>query len=818
MRSQEVSDIIARCRQLYAAGDTKAYDVEKKKLDKFIFMSTMMPNKGKSGNNPEGAWRLQAAAKLNGLVMHDFDKLSKQGLTWKEVYDAIPQHWFDEDARFSVKLAHVTVGGDGLRLVTVADPRLNIEENQAAVALALQSALGKPLKQDSSVCNADRTSFAVKESDILFINDNIFNYENPEYDRAYGDLYRNGHHRKKTPPPSPPLEGRGVSAGQGNPTPPSQGGAGGESLPSQGAAGGESSYHGVTLQTIVDEWVRRDGEPQEGDRHSTMLRLAGDLRYICERDPELIKKAVRMAKFVRDIESERGSQEVDQACEDACDYKMNLNIPRAFQQVLRAVGAMEGNKKAAETEAAVDNSVYDTFWQRLKPLMAAPYDCCCDGEDDRNKLGIVFVAGTMYCTLMTRCWYRHFDGNEQRMNPQAYLIGMPASGKSVADRLDDQIMSPMRSADRRGRDAENEYKRQQKERSTSSKAQRGDALKRPEIMIRYLPSKTSNAIFYRRLKNAHEEVNGEDMSLHLYTFDSELGSNTVAQSGGTWIGKHDIELKAFHNEKTGVDFANSDSINDILPVYFNQVETGTPLSLSKKINIRNVNDGLCSRLAIFPMISDSYKMVALGNPRRNHEKYCEMRRWGYVFDNLRGELNIERLVLHVYHLCEETAWEAEASSDLVLDYLRKRAVFYATWFTVPRIVARAAGAAKAQNVDDPLELVTVEDSDLAFATLIYDAVIYWQDHFFGKMLEDSWQNAANEMQQRRKRRSKYDDVLDALPAVFTTEDLMSIGACSKNGAKCQILRWCSQNVIERVGNEKSGRYQRVAQGKGCENG
>ena len=817
VRSQEVTDTVDRCRQLVAAGDTKAYDAEKKKLPGFIFMSTMMPNKGKNGQNPEGAWRLQSAARLNGLIMHDFDKLSGQGLTPQEVFTAIPRHWFADDARFSIRLAHVTVGGDGLRLVSTADPRLNIEDNQQALATALAAALGKPLKADKSVINSDRTSFAVKESDILYINENIFNYENPEYDRAYGDLYRHGHHRKKTPPPSPPLEGRGVSAGQGNPTPPSQGGAGGGSLPSQGGAGGGSSYRGVALQAIVDEWLRQKGAPQPGERHVTMLRLAGDLRYICDNDPGRLREAVRLAPFVRDIERERGSEEIDNACDDACERKMYMSIPRAFREVLAAVKA-EGY--ADRKEEGADYSVYDTFWKRLQPLMAAPYTACCDGQDDRNKLGIVFVAGTMYCTLLTRCWYRHFDGDIARMNPQAYLIGMPASGKSVADKLDEQIMAPMRSADRRGREAEAEYKRQQKERSTSSKAQKGEALKRPEIMIRYLPSKTSNAVFYRRLKNAHEEVDGEEMNLHLYTFDSELDSNTVAQSSGSWIGKHDIELKAFHNESTGVDFANSDSVNDILPVYFNQVETGTPLSLSRKINMRNVNDGLCSRLAIFPMISDSYKMVAKGNPRRNHEKYCEQRLWAYEFDTLKGELKIDRLVDHVYGLCEQSAWEAEASSDMVLDYLRKRAVFYATWFTVPRIVARAVEARKKSEakVDDALELVTVEDSDLQFATLVYDAIIYWQDHFFGKMLEDSWQNAANETQPRKKRRSKYDEILDMLPEVFTTDDLMAAAGCARNAAQTQATRWLKRAAITRVGNDRSETFQKTCGGKDSCNG
>ncbi len=43
-------------------------------------------------------------------------------------------------------MAHVTVGGDRLSLVSTADPRLNIEDNQQVHATALATALGKPLE------------------------------------------------------------------------------------------------------------------------------------------------------------------------------------------------------------------------------------------------------------------------------------------------------------------------------------------------------------------------------------------------------------------------------------------------------------------------------------------------------------------------------------------------------------------------------------------------------------------------------------------------------------------------------------------------
>ena len=424
---------------------------------------------------------------------------------------------------------------------------------------------------------------------------------------------------------------------------------------------------------------------------------------------------------------------------------------------------------------------------------------------DENKVGAVFAAGAMFCTLMTRCWYTHYDGNLQRMNPQVYIIGDPASGKSFANLLDQCIMAAMRYADQPARDAEERYKNEQQERSTSSKAQKGDALRRPEGMIRYIPSRTSNAVFYRRAVNATEVIGGEVMPLHLYTFDSELDSSITAQSGGSWIGKHDLELKAFHNEGSGVDYANNESVNRLIPIYWNSVVTGTPLSLAKKITLRNVNDGLCSRIAVFRMASQKYKMIGRGSMVRNHERELALKEWGYYFESLKGELKIDRLVDHVYTLCKQCAQECEEVRDDVRDFLRKRAVFYATWLVIPQIVGRLRGKKKQNGEPLTLQDVKVTDNDLRMASVIFDAVVYYQDHLFGQMLQDSWDNAKREFQPR-KRNSRYAQAYEQLPSPFGVSDVERVLGVTNSGAKNHCYRWLQSGYIDR---QKQGTYVKL---------
>jgi hypothetical protein len=476
----------------------------------------------------------------------------------------------------------------------------------------------------------------------------------------------------------------------------------------------------------------------------------------------------------------------------------------------------DAEQEASKAVADAVMVAQETFAARLKPLMAEPYKTVCQGIDERNHIPAIFASGTMFCTLMSRCWYQHYTGNDQRMNPQAEIIGDPASGKSFVEELDGWIMAALKAEDEAARKAEKKYKDEQRERSTSSKAQKGDALKRPELPIRYLTTNTSNNVFFRRLSNAKEIVDGEVLPLHLYMFDSELASANKRNGGADWIGKRDLELKAFHNETTGVDYANNDSINEILKVFWNSVTTGTKIALGKKFTLANINDGLCTRIAIAPMVSDHFQMMEKGD----YKKYCDRRAslisWGYRFNELKGELKIGKLIDHVYNLCAASAKQAKLEDNLVLDTLRRRAVFYATWFTIPRIVARAMmekpkRRGKKAEVEpektNPLERIKVANDDLQFATLIYDAIIYWQDAFFGQMLLDSWENGERQFVPR-VRTTENATRYALLGDYFTTKAVVDNLKLGKAAASNQVSRWLQSGYIEKTGH---GKYRKILQ-------
>ena len=767
VRATQWNETIDKFRE---TGDQKL----KRGLPAFIFQATFDETESKTGK--KGRWRKQAATRLTGLVVMDIDHVESEELKVKSEEFAAAD--FPQKAKeLGIVLIYITPSGKGLKIVFKARTEWgNLIDNQHAMAKVLG------VEVDEACKDASRMSFICKEEDILFIDKELFTYENKVYGERFDALYRDGH-------------SQGSVRNPGNPP---QNAAAKEEVTLEKNEEGVYCYHGVRYKDICEAWqASQGGAPVPGDRHRTMLQMALDLRYITDNRPENIVCVLELCGFVQDIIRERGEEEVRGVADTACERRLYRDIPKRLQSVLESAGVSAGERPAAGGSVAAAEIPYELFAERLEPLLSPPYSDACKGVDRHNWLGAVFVAGAMYCTLMTRCWYLHFNGAKQRMNPQVLIIGDPASGKSFAKELDDQIMCAMREQDEAVRAAETRYKQEQKKRGTSSKAQKQDALVEPEGMIRYLPTKTSNNIFFRRLKRAKEIVDGEPMPLHLYMFDSELDSSISAQSGGAWIGKHDLELKAFHNELSGVDYANNDSINDILPVYWNSVTTGTQISLYKKFNLRNINDGLCSRVAIFPMETARYRMVK--KKVTNWQANEALKTWGFKLEELHGELPLERLTDHVYDLCDLSAQEAEAADDRVLDYLRKRAVFYATWLTIPRIVARQYEAFRKTGK------LEVSDDDLRFATLIYDAVIYFQDHFFGQMLQDSWENAAREYVPRRKN-SKNSDAYRALPETFSPKEVMAVLDIERDAAHKQCQRWVIHGFIERL---KQGKYKKI---------
>jgi len=97
----------------------------------------------------------------------------------------------------------------------------------------------------------------------------------------------------------------------------------------------------------------------------------------------------------------------------------------------------------------------------------------CEGLKKSQYPAALFVAGGVMMTLMTRTWYRfyHRPQQERRLNCSLFIIGHPASNKSMADDIYEVLSTPIAAADKAGLAALNRYKQDQKKKAANKEGQ-----------------------------------------------------------------------------------------------------------------------------------------------------------------------------------------------------------------------------------------------------------------------------------------------------------------------------------------------------------
>ena len=780
----------------------------KRQLPGICWQATFEESLSKS--NKPGLWRKQAACRLNGLYMLDIDHLPDPQGWFRSLYEdgalKLTKKAFCDD--LGVLLVHVTPSGEGLRLVAIADSaRGNLSDNQHWLAQKLG------VEMDEACKDATRLSFCPMYDDIIYSNyEKLFNYENPEFDKIYGPQYRGGNSQ-----PSGADGGnhqRGSHAAAGGNTVAVRPGTAAAGTPAAVVPGTDDEaarldeiiaqgYYGIPYGKIVETWfdVRKKGVlPAVGARHRVLLELAYDLRYICDNKAAFTLRAMCEHPMVKEY-FEEDPNDLRGIADSACQKQLWGTIPKRLQSVLDAAGVQQsGEGTDAEAEAGVGLD-YDGYAQRLLPLLADSPGLreAVSQLPDRLKLGGVMVAASMLGCYLSRTWWEHFDGDFYRLSFQTYVIGPAASGKSFLTKLDNLLMAPMKSADEVGRAAEKQYDNECQRRKSTEKLS-----ERPHPVVRYCPSQISNNRFYHRLEDAIDESvtdpeTGNPLHIHLVTVESELATALRSQRD-SWAGKRDLELKAFHNEWAGVDFSNVDSVKGNLQINYNQIISGTPVSLSKKITPNNVLDGLCTRLALFIMPSNNFEMIDRRRRRYDPERDSMLRQLGYKLDQVKGELKCERLVDFCYDWEARVTKRGELNHDDSVDYFRKRIPVLMMRFTLVRMVLRQLDAAI-----EGREL-KVEQSDLDFAELIGDWCLNAQIFMFGGMVEEA-ERKSKQAFIPKKPSVERQLIYNSLPMEFTAEEALGAGLSkTMKASNLTLKRWCESGFIEKTAD---GRYRRL---------
>lgn len=762
----------------------------KKRLPAFIFQATFDETPSRKGLL--GRWRKQAATRLTGLVVMDIDHVEEPGKIYLE--------WTKEGFTFleenGILLIYITPSGRGLKVVFKARVEWgNLIDNQHKMAEILG------VEIDEACKDASRMSFIPCISDILYINEQeLFTYENKEFAEKYNDQYRGGHSQStRNAGSNNVVRGAVHTCVDGDVDRATTTEAQQQADVNSEATRVEDnalSYRGVPYTKIIETWLGGK-QPQQGDRHNTLLKLASDLRYITDNNSQRMKEILMQLSWVVDLVNE--GDNLDTLIKSAQEWKMFQNIPKRFKTTLTKAGVDLGSIKN-DDESNFELPL-EAWGEKIQGFFD-DYPCLreiCGQLNPQCWPAAIFTGAAFMGTLMTRTWYYFYHRPEERrrLNYCIMVIGDPASGKSFATRLYKLLAAPIKTADKVGYDAINRYKKERQERTTSTKAQKGEALKKPEVIIRDHPARTSNATFIEDMNRAVEIVAGEPMHLHMLTFDTELDNATSTQRGGSWIDKAAMELKAFHNEEDGQAYSNLESISGPFNVYWNFVYTGTPLSLQRKVSERNFGSGLATRLAVIPLPPSGFQMMELHRTTKRDQAADEtLKAWAFHLDKVAGELPLWPLVEHCWEWTRDHMEIAAFNEDKVDELLMKRVPYYGICVSAPFILMRH------WNEWNESKTFAIDDKDKELCTLILDIQYNCQLKFFGKMARLYFDNMDKDIEGYRRVSSKYNMCYEQLPDTFTTEDVMKVYGLSNQNARKHTSRLMKAGYIESCGKTK----------------
>ena len=580
----------------------------KKSLPFVIFIATYIETASASGKL--GCWRKQAACRLNGLCVIDFDHVDEGvqttppdgtppnlgGERLREIWDEAYNKLSDED-KARILLVYITPSGHGLKVVFMADVNVgNLIDNQKDFSAKLG------LNPDEACKDASRGAFLTTREDIILLDERIFTYENPAFGEKYNEQYRAG---KSQPTDlfTTTMTTKTTSAANGG-----NNLASGEDKELSKLS--ELSYNGVPYVKIIEAWL--DGKDLTNKRHDTLVELANHLRYLVGKNAKKIEKVVMQLPWVQDLAAE--GENVSSTVASVIDFKYHEWMPKKMKEALRKVGAVDQTTPPDGTPPNLggekDTDIYAMLpldkWAEELQEMAEYYPCMKElflNAHPHKLPAILFSSAALFGTLMTRAYYHFWYEPEivRRLNYCIFIIGDPGAGKNVIEKFYFKIADPIIQSDQCLIDAVNRYKDGRTERTTSTKAQKGDALKKPVVGIRVHPARTATGEFIRHMLAAVENVQGTPMNLHMFSFDSELDNVTKNNKGGDWKDREILELKSFHNEQDGQMYANQESITGMFNVFWNFIYTGTPYALHRKVNQRNFGTGMSTRLAVIPM-------------------------------------------------------------------------------------------------------------------------------------------------------------------------------------------------------------------------
>ena len=741
-------------------------DQHKRNLPAVCYMATFEESENDKG--VKGCWRKQETAHLNGLVVSDFDHLDENPGTlfslWQTMLDLKQE---------GILKVFVTPSGRGIKVVSKWRKEWgNLAENQLQIARMLD--MERYL--DASGKDASRTAFVPMRSDVLYEDEEVYTYFDPECDETWGEAYR-------SPSPTPP---KGESLNDAE-TPQSSGEGASFTEREQAIIKALNAYYGKELG--------------EGKKHPTFCQQTAHwLLWLLDNNPERAIALAYQLDYVKNWKPQPG--EVEELIESAAKKKLLKSTPKALKEILDKAGI--DTEDASDATENPENGLAMEEWAASIEKLFDIYPCLrevCEPHPRRLWPFLFFASSALFGSLMTLTYYYYYDNPEKkrRLNYNVLGIGDPASGKGALVRVAELLTEPIVQADQLANDAINAWKEEQR-----SKGSNKDKSPKPKGVVRLHGARTSNNVFINDMVNAWTEIDGERIQMHMLTVDTEALNSIKMQKGGSWIDKGIMEIKAWSNEVDSQQYANLDSISGSFNVYWNLVRTCTPPALKTLANERNFGSGWPTRVSAIPVPGTGFQMLEL---RRQSQKAIEadevLRQYAYKLDKRQGELPLWSLVEHAWHWADGRMEIAKFNSDKADELLLKRCPANALAIVAPWVDMRH------EDEREKTGAYEVDEQDKALLDLALDIQYRTTTYWFGALARNYFEEQTKDATLFRRRTTRFEHCYAQLPEVFTTEKFAQVfGYASSNSAAKTIERFLNDKVIVRT---KRGEYRKRVQ-------
>lgn len=586
--------------------------------------------------------------------------------------------------------------------------------------------------------------------------------------------------------------------------------------------------YGLRMSDVI-EGMLPNGVP-EGSRHKLALKLASDMIILFDAKEDAVRSQLMALPWVREIVAERGADEIDRIIDAAKNQlhkreKENMYYPQPSREMRRAIERLAG-KSYAQLVREASNRLFgcvqdeqDDVIPMLERIGAEieklfPHypllKLLCHRLPRKHYVAALFVGGAFAMTLMTRMHFRFWSepGKKCRLNCILELIGRSGSGKSMAADLYRLMMEPVKRADQAQIDALNKWNMERDQKSGADK----NKTPRPSGIFRILPAESSAAAIREAEFNAKEMIDGEETSLHVFQFNTELDDLQRQMKKG-YMNIETLFLKSFANEPHGSFLKTSSSIVGEYDVHYNGVFTGTANALAKQTNPENFARGLLFRLTVVMLGDSNFEM------RENHvydeadaSRDEQLRRICYDLDSTKGEIPFLPVSNALHNWTERRMADARDEQSKALEDLVKRPCWHAAHYVAPFIVNRHWD----KMVEDNGRFkcgpdFALDKTDEKLALLIANAHFAFQRMLFLGVGEKLYDDQLTEQVSKTHHQQRTLMAYRRLPTVFTSEDVNREYGYNSVGSVCSRLKHLQDDGLAvkiRKGEDK-GKYRKL---------